>query len=211
MFKVDQFAEDNLEVQHALIERHPLGLLIGNNADGRLNANPIPFSLVRDAGPFGVLRAHIARTNPQWSELEAASECLVVFQGEEAYVSPNWYPTKKVHGKVVPTWNYVTVHAWGVPTIIEDSSWILDQLNGLTDHQESEQARPWAVDDAPPKFTAAMVNAIVGIEVRITEIQGKWKVSQNRRSEDVQGVYVGLTASGQAEMAKQVAKHLDAQ
>ena len=208
MYQVKHFAEDRLEVQHTLIEKHPLGLLICNDDKGRLLANPIPFKLIREGGELGTLQAHMARPNPQWSQLKEVQECLVVFQGEEAYISPNWYPTKQEHGKVVPTWNYVTVHTWGVPTVIDDPDWIRSQVDRLTAQQEADQATPWQVDDAPPDFSASMIRGIVGIEIAISEIQGKWKVSQNRPAADVQGVHDGLSSVGETAMAQQVARHI---
>lgn len=208
MYQVKHFREDREDVQHALIEAHPLGLLICNDADGRPTANPVPFILRREAGSLGTLQAHVARPNPQWRELQSVKECLVVFQGEDAYISPNWYPTKKEHGKVVPTWNYVTVHAWGKPSVIHDPQWIRAQIDQLTSQQEAAQSIPWKVDDAPEDFTASMINGIVGIEIAITEIQGKWKVSQNRPNTDIEGVFAGLAAIGKHSMADEVAKHL---
>lgn len=208
MHEVRQFAEDRLEVQHDLIEKHPLGLLICNDDEGRLVANPIPFTLIREKGSKGTLKAHLARPNPQWSQLRNSKECLVVFQAEEAYISPNWYPTKRQHGKVVPTWNYVTVHVWGVPTVFDDPNWIRAQVDSLTAQQEEGQSRPWTVDDAPSEFTTAMLKAVVGVEIEISQIQGKWKVSQNRREADLQGVHDGLSAIGETPMARQVAKHI---
>ena len=208
MYQVKHFAEDRLEVQHSLIEKHPLGLLICSDDSGRLVANPIPFKLVRERGNLGTLQAHMARPNPQWAQLKGQQECLVVFQGEEAYISPNWYPTKKEHGKVVPTWNYVTVHTWGVPTVVDDPDWIRSQVDRLTAQQEADQTVPWKVDDAPPEYSASMLRGIVGLEIVISEIQGKWKVSQNRPAEDIQGVRDGLAAIGETSMAHQVAHHV---
>jgi len=208
MYQVKHFAEDRLEVQHSLIEKHPLGLLICSDDGGRLVANPIPFKLVRERGNLGALQAHMARPNPQWAQLKKQQECLVVFQGEEAYISPNWYPTKKEHGKVVPTWNYVAVHAWGVPTVVDDPDWIRSQVDRLTAQQEADQAIPWKVDDAPPEYSASMLRGIIGIEVEISEIQGKWKVSQNRPAVDIQGVHDGLVSLGELSMAQQVTDKL---
>ena len=208
MYEVKHFVEDRLDVQHDLIQSHPLGLLICDDADGRHMANPIPFTLVRKSGLLGTLQAHLARPNPQWLQLQNVEECLVVFQGEQAYISPNWYPTKKEHGKVVPTWNYVTVHVWGKPKVFDDQNWIRTQINALTTQQEANQATPWQVDDAPPQFTAAMLRGVVGVEIEITEIQGKWKVSQNRPTADIQGVRDGLASVGEVSMATQVAERL---
>ncbi len=209
MYRVNHFAEDRLDVQHELIEQHPLGLLISHNAQNRLLADPIPFTLIREQGELGILRAHIARPNPQFAQLPDAAECLVVFQGEEAYISPNWYPTKKAEGKVVPTWNYVTVHVWGKPSVIDDPDWVRSQIDHLTKQQEASQPNPWQVDDAPANFTFALIKGIVGIEIAISEIQGKWKVSQNRPATDIAGVHTGLSAAGMSAMADRVAKHID--
>ncbi|MEO0435695.1 MAG: FMN-binding negative transcriptional regulator [Pseudomonadota bacterium] len=210
MYEVKHFIEDRLDVQHDLIEAHPLGLLICNDSTGRLAANSIPFTIRRDLGELGTLRAHIARANPQWSELKKGRECLTIFQGEEAYVSPNWYPTKQKHGKVVPTWNYVTVQVWGTPLVIDDPDWLRAQIDEMTDRQEASQVKPWAVGDAPAEFTSSMIRGIVGIELAIREIKGKWKVSQNRPQEDIKGVVSGLSDAGKDAIANQVAQHVAA-
>ncbi len=214
MYDVPQFAETRLPVQHALIRGHPLGLIICQDSQGRLSANPLPFIIDPDDSTRGTLLAHMARPNPQWQILDTADECLVVFQGPQAYVTPAWYPSKQQHGKVVPTWNYATVHAWGCPEIIDDPSWIRGQIDRLTTQQEAAQQQaiqqeasrhqPWQVDDAPPDFTASMLQAIVGIRIPISRIEGKWKVSQNRPAEDVAGVAAGFAAAGDAAMAKLV-------
>ncbi|MEL7312824.1 MAG: FMN-binding negative transcriptional regulator [Pseudomonadota bacterium] len=208
MYEAKHFAEDRIDVQHALIRQHPLGLLICNGADGRINANPVPFLLLPDRGELGVLRAHVARENPQWRQIHEADDCLVVFQGPEAYVSPNWYPSKQGHGRVVPTWNYVTVHVRGVPSVSENAQWLHEQVERMTDQQEATQSSPWEVTDAPQNYTRALLKAIVGIEIRITEIQGKWKLSQNRKTQDIVGVHEGLTGEGHTALADQVADHI---
>ncbi|MEO0439117.1 MAG: FMN-binding negative transcriptional regulator [Pseudomonadota bacterium] len=208
MYEVKHFVEDRLDVQHDLIEAHPLGLLVCNDGAGRLFANSIPFTIRRDLGKLGTLRAHLARANPQWSELKKGMECLTVFQGEEAYVSPNWYPSKQKHGKVVPTWNYITVQVWAEPVVIEDPEWLRAQIDEITNRHESSQPKPWEVDDAPAEFTSSMIRGIVGVELEIREIKGKWKVSQNRPQEDIQGVFSGLSNAGKAAIADHVAEHL---
>ena len=195
MYQPPHFREDRLEVQHALIRSHPLGLLV-TAGPGGLMANPIPFLIYPDESEFGTLRAHVARGNPQWRELGSVEECLVVFQGPHSYVSPSWYATKQETGKVVPTWNYVTVHAWGRPRVVEDTAWLRRQIEDLTASQEQRRAPPWAVDDAPEPFIAAQLRGIVGIEIPVTRIEGKWKVSQNRPEADRAGVVAGLTAEG---------------
>ena len=131
-----------------------------------------------------------------------------MFQGEEAYVSPNWYPSKQKHGKVVPTWNYITVQVWAEPVVIEDPDWLRAQIDEITNRHESSQPKPWAVGDAPAEFTSSMIRGIVGVELEIKEIKGKWKVSQNRPQEDIQGVFSGLSNAGKAAIADHVAQHL---
>jgi transcriptional regulator len=196
MYQPPHFREDRLAVQHALIREHPLGLLITAGAGG-LQANPIPFVLDEAGGERGTLRAHLARANPQGKEeLSAADECLVVFQGPQTYISPSFYPTKHEHGKVVPTWNYITVHAWGRPQVIDDVAWLRRNVEALTARHEARRALPWQVSDAPESYLASQLKGIVGVEIVIARIEGKWKVSQNRPAVDRAGVVAGLRGSG---------------
>jgi transcriptional regulator len=195
MYQPPHFREDRLEVQHALIRAQPLGLLV-TAGPGGLQANHIPFLVDTDGSPHGTLRAHLARGNPQWRELAAVEECLVAFQGPQTYISPSLYPTKHEHGKAVPTWNYITVHAWGRPQVIDDVSWLRRQVDDLTSHQEGSRPAPWTVSDAPESYVAAQLKGIVGIEIPIARIEGKWKVSQNRPTVDRAGVVAGLRGSG---------------
>src|ERR1700742_829513 len=158
MYQPPHFREDRIEVQHQLIRAHPLGLLITAGPSGLL-ANLFPFLLDADGSDHngsekGTLRLHIARANPQWKELEAVEECLVVFQGAQDYVTPSWYATKRETGKVVPTWNYATVHAWGRPRVMNDDSWLRKQIEDLTDSREVHRTEPWLVSDAPEDFVA---------------------------------------------------------
>lgn len=204
MYQPPHFRDDSRAAQHALIRANPLGLLVTAGAGG-LTANPIPF-LLDDAGPHGVLQAHLARANPQGQDLAAAEECLVVFQGPQGYVTPSWYASKSEHGRVVPTWNYATVHAWGRPRVIEDADWLGRQIADLTALREAPRAEPWAVADAPAPFVAAQVRGILGIEIPITRIEGKWKMSQNRPEADRHGVIAGLRAEGEAGLAGLVAE-----
>ncbi len=206
MYQPPHHREDRLEVQHALIRAHPLGLLV-TAGPGGLVANPIPFLVEAAGAPLGVLRAHCARANPQWRELAAVEECLVVFQGPQAYVTPSWYPSKAEAGKVVPTWNYATVHAWGRPRVVEEADWLRRQIADLTGAQEAGRAQPWQVSDAPADYLAAMIRGIVGIEIPIARIEGKWKVSQNRPEADRAGVAAGLAAEGEAAMAALVSEY----
>ncbi len=201
LYQPPAFREDRLEVQHGLIRACPLGLLVTAGPAGLL-ANPIPFLVDPAAAPLGLLQAHLARANPQLAELAQVEECLVVFQGPQAYVSPSWYASKQEHGRVVPTWNYVTVHAWGRPRVLDDAGWIAWQTDALTRAQEAAMPQPWAVEDAPADFVAAHRRAIVGLTVEITRIEGKWKVSQNRPEGDRRGVAEGIGG----EMARVVAE-----
>lgn len=207
MYQPPHFREDDLDTQHALIRAHPLGLLITAGAGG-IVANSVPFLIDRDGTPFGTLRAHVARANPQWGEIGAGAEALVVFQGAESYITPSWYRTKVETGKVVPTWNYAIVQARGTARAIEDPAWLRAQIEALTDGQEGRRAEPWHVGDAPEPFVAAQVRAIVGIEIPVRAIEGKWKVSQNRPEADRDGVARGLTGEGlDMEMADLVKRY----
>ncbi|MDE2243052.1 MAG: FMN-binding negative transcriptional regulator [Bradyrhizobium sp.] len=197
MYQPPAFREDRIEVQHQLIRAHPLGLLITAGPAGLL-ANLFPFLVDSEGTDKGTLRLHIARANPQWCELEAVEECLVVFRGPQDYVTPSWYETKRETGKVVPTWNYVTVHAWGRPRVIHDDVWLRRQIEDLTDSRESLRPAPWKVDDAPPDFIAAQMRGIIGIEIPISRIEGKWKMSQNRPEADRAGVAAGFREAGAA-------------
>jgi transcriptional regulator len=195
MYQPPHFREDRLEVQHALIRTHSLGLLV-TAGPGGLQANHVPFLVDADGSEHGTLRVHLARANPQLQELTTVTECLVVFQGPQQYISPSLYPTKREHGKVVPTWNYITVHAWGQPRVIDDAAWLRRQVEDLTLHKEGSRPAPWTVSDAPEQFVAAQLKGIIGIEIPIARIEGKWKVSQNRPAVDQTGVVAGLRGNG---------------
>jgi transcriptional regulator len=191
MYQPPHFREDRLDVQHALIRAYPLGLLVTFGGAG-LVANPVPFVIDPSASPLGTLRAHLSRANAQWRDFDPDHEALVVFQGAEAYITPSWYEAKRQHGKVVPTWNYAMVQAYGRLRVMDDPAWLLGQISTMTAAQEAAQPEPWSVGDAPPPFVAAQLKGIVGIEIDITRIEGKWKVSQNRSEADRQGVSAGL-------------------
>lgn len=196
MYTPPLFREDRLDAQHGLIRARPLGLLITHGAAG-LAASPLPFLLDADASPLGTLRGHLARRNPHWRDL-GDGDALVVFRDVDAYVTPSWYATKRETGKVVPTWNYVMVQVRGRPRAVEDGEWLARHVADLTDRQEAGRAAPWAVSDAPERFVAGQLKGIVGVEVAIGRIEGKWKVSQNRPEADRAGVIDGLTAQGDA-------------
>ncbi|MER8501964.1 FMN-binding negative transcriptional regulator [Mesorhizobium sp. M0904] len=199
MYQPPHFQETRPDVLHGLIRAHPLGLLVSNGTEGPI-ANAIPFlldapSLLNaDVPPNGRLRAHLAKANPQWRLLADSPlvPVLVVFQGADAYVTPSWYETKRETGKVVPTWNYAIVQVRGIVTVIEDQDWLAEQISDLTMSQEGSRPAPWAVTDAPAPFIQSQIKGIVGLEIEITEISGKWKVSQNRPAGDRVGVAEGL-------------------
>lgn len=200
MYLPPHFREDRRDVQHALVRARPLGTLVTAGPAG-LVANHVPFLLYADEGPHGTLRAHLARANPQLAELAQANECLAIFHGDEDYISPGWYATKRETGKVVPTWNFMTVHAWGAPRVIDDAAWLRRQVEDLTNVHEARQPAPWQVDDAPADYLATMLKGIVGVEIPIARIEGKWKMSQNRSEADRAGIRAGLRAQGKDDFA----------
>ncbi len=196
MYSPAHFAEHRPEVLHRLIREQPFGLLVTQSvSSGMLVADGVPFILDDDpAGGPGVLRTHVARANPLWREARTDLDSLVVFQGAQAYVSPAWYPGKAEHGKVVPTWNYVMVQACGRLRAIDDAAWLHAFVSRLTDRHEATREVPWAVSDAPAPYIEQMTKAIVGIEIVLSSIEGKWKVTQNRSAADREGVARGLVA-----------------
>jgi len=202
MYCSAHFAETRPEVLRDLIRLHPLGTIVTMGPDG-LRADHVP-CLVEDAGPHGVLRAHVARANPLWRDTATDIDVLVVFQGPNRYVTPSWYATKHETGKVVPTWNYMVVHAHGQLRVVDDAPWVHALVSRLTDRFESERDAPWKVSDAPADFVGQQLRAIVGIEIPIARIEGKWKVSQNRVPADRQGVASGLRDVGADVMAREV-------
>jgi transcriptional regulator len=191
MYEPPLHRQEDLAALHALIRAQPLALLVSHGSSGLL-ANAIPFTLVDDGSRFGLLRCHVARANPQWRDLAAGGEALVVFQGADAYITPSWYATKRETGKVVPTWNYLMVQARGTPRVVEAADWLRAQVEQLTREREGSRERPWAVGDAPEDFIASQLRAIVGVEMPIADLRGKWKASQNRNEADREGVIAGL-------------------
>lgn len=184
------FEETRSEVLHALMRERPFATLVTQGADG-LTANHLPLHLDTAGSELGVLQGHVARANPLW-KTAADTEVLVIFQGPQAYVSPSWYPTKREHGKAVPTWNYVVVHARGRVRAIDDPAWLRAQLETLVESHEAGMAEPWRISDAPPDYIENMLKAIVGIEITLTELTGKWKTSQNQPEINRAGVVAGL-------------------
>ena len=186
------FREDRLEVLHAFVRSHPLGLLISHGPSGLL-ANLLPFVLQAEGTERGVLQAHMARANPQWQELDE-QPVLVVFRGADAYVSPSLYVTKKETGKVVPTWNYAMVQVRGKARVRDRVDWLTPQLHALTSGREATREHPWAVTDAPADYIEAQKKAIVGLELPIASIEGKWKVSQNQPEANRRSVVAAFSA-----------------
>jgi transcriptional regulator len=183
--------EKRVPVMHALMAAHPLGTLVTLGSSG-LFASHIPMVLEDDGSEFGVLRGHIARGNGQWRDFAPTVDALAIFAGHHHYITPNWYPGKREHGKEVPTWNYAVVHAYGPLKAIEDEHWLMAFLNRLTDTHEAASPKPWKVSDAPADFIQTMLKGIVGLEMPIRRLEGKWKVSQNRTEQDRKGVVEGL-------------------
>ena len=200
MYQPPHFRVEDLETQHALIRAHPLALVITHGGAG-LTANPVPVHLDSAASQKGTIRLHMARANTQWQEIRDEADLLLVFQGIDTYVTPSFYETKRQTGKVVPTWNYAVVQVRGRATVREDHNWLRAQIEALTEGHETPRPTPWAVGDAPEDFIAQQIRAIVGVEIEITEITGKWKVSQNRNAADRQGVAAGYEAEGRSDMA----------
>lgn len=205
MYTPKHFEETRPEVLRDLIGAHPLATVVTTTARG-VDANPIPLLWRADGSAHGTLIGHVARANPMWKDHRPEVEVLVIFQGPAAYITPAWYPTKAETGKVVPTWNYAVVHARGTMRAIEDRAWLRAQIEALTTHMESPRASPWAVADAPADYIEAMLGAIVGIEIAISDLGGKWKASQNQPARNQDGVIAGLMATASDTTAEAMAK-----
>jgi transcriptional regulator len=195
MYTPKHFEEPRVAVMHELMRARPLATLV-TLASAGLNANHIPLHLIDQPAPFGTLRGHVARANPLWSDFAKDVEVLAIFHGPDSYITPSWYATKQETGKVVPTWNYAVVHAYGTLRVIDDAAWVRAQIEALTAHNEFGFAHPWSVSDAPHEFTDKLIEAIVGFEIVITKLSGKWKVSQNQPAKNQAGVIAGLNSSG---------------
>lgn len=208
MYLPAHFHETRLGVMHDLMRTHPLATLVtlastaSRQGAPSMIANHLPLEIHADSSPNGTLCGHMARANPAWREHPSGTDVLVIFQGPQAYVSPSWYPSKQRDGKVVPTWNYAVVHAYGALQVIEDAAWLRGLVGRLTTTHEAVQQTPWKVEDAPSEFIDRMLSMIVGFEIPIARIEGKWKMSQNRPAEDRAGVASGLpaTADGVADL-----------
>lgn len=197
MYLPAHFEEKRPEILRELIATHPLGGLVTLGSGG-LTANHLPFEFEPGASGNGILRAHVARANPVWRDHDAMLEALVIFQGPQAYISPTWYATKEETHQVVPTYNYCVVHAHGFIRVLDNPEWVRAQVERLTRLFEGRQEKPWAVADAPADFIERQVQAIVGLEITITRIEGKWKASQNRKNEDRARVAEALGADPMA-------------
>jgi len=197
MYTPPAFAQDDLATIHGMIRAAGLATLVTMTEDG-LIGTPLPLILKEDEGPFGTLHGHLARPNPQW-KLTPQADALVIFPGPDAYVSPSWYASKAEHGKVVPTWNYSAVHAYGTPEFFDDPDRLLQVVSTLTDRHEAGRPAPWAVADAPEKYVQAQLRGIVGLKLEISRLEGKQKFSQNKPEADRAGVARGL--AGEADPA----------
>jgi transcriptional regulator len=195
MYVPKHFEETGVEILHELIRAHPMAALVTLTPDG-LDANHIPFEIDPEPAPFGTLRGHVARANVLWRDFAREVQALAIFQGPDTYISPSWYPTKQETGRVVPTWNYAVVHAHGPLRVIEDRSWLREFVERLTNRHEASRSDPWNVTDAPADYLDKQLGAIVGLEMPITRLIGKWKVSQNRPARDQDGVVEGLLQEG---------------
>ena len=183
--------ETRPEVIRGLIESHPLATLITLGGAG-LFASHLPMLFELGDGPHGTLRGHMARGNSQWKDFSSDVDALAIFAGPEHYITPSWYPEKAQDGKVVPTWNYAVVHAYGPLRIVEDAAWLLAHVRALTERHEGSFAQPWSVDDAPAEYVAGLTRGIVGVELPVRRIEGKWKVSQNKSKETREAIGQGL-------------------
>ena len=198
VYNPQHFREERIEILHGLIRAHSLATLVTVSARG-LEASHVPLLLDPDPMPRGTLRGHLSRANPQWRDLPADAAALAIFSGPQHYVSPSWYPSKREHGRVVPTWNYAVVHAYGRLRLIEDEERLLGIVRELTRTHEAGQERPWKVEDAPKEFVDGQLKAIIGFEMAIERLEGKWKTSQNRPPADRAGVAAALRALGDEE------------
>ncbi|WP_024301282.1 FMN-binding negative transcriptional regulator [Pseudogulbenkiania sp. MAI-1] len=205
MYVPKHFEAPSVEAMHELMRTAPLATLVSSTSVG-LEANHIPLLWSPDpAAPSGCLRGHVARANPLWRNVTGESEVLAIFHGPDAYVSPGWYPSKQEDGKVVPTWNYVAVHAHGRLRTIDDRDWLREQLTLLTAEHEAGMASPWQLTDAPAGYIDKLMGAVVGIEIVISRLEGKWKASQNQPVANRDGVAAGLAVSGRAGAARMAA------
>jgi transcriptional regulator len=201
MYVPPHFSESRPEALHRIIREHPLGML-ARVQDGALDADHIPFEFDPSRGVLGTLTAHVARANPLWQRCPSGTPVLVVFRGSASYISPSWYPSKHETHRQVPTWNYEVVHAHGTLTVHDDERFLRGLVARLTRHHEAAEPRPWKMGEAPPDYIQTMISNIVGIEVAITSLVGKSKLSQNKEARDREGAAHTLAERGQAELAR---------
>jgi transcriptional regulator len=209
MYQPEHYRVEDLKLMHALMRARPFAALVSVSPAG-LCATHLP-TVLKDDGPYGCIECHLARANPHWKDLARGEEALMIFQGPEGYITPNWYPTKAEHGKVVPTWNYAVVHLYGRPQVMDDKQWLRRHVTELTAQQESGESKPWALSDAPDSYIEVMLRGIVGFRFAIERIEGKWKMSQNREAKDREGVVNGLVRRGEGddpEMAEIVLRQI---
>ena len=209
MFMPDHFRVEDAGEMHALMRARPFAALVSMTPSG-LYGTHLP-TVVKDEGRFGTIECHLARANPHWKDLAAGSEAMMIFQGADGYITPNWYATKAQTGKAVPTWNYAIVHAYGRPAIMSDKEWLKRHVTELSAQQERSEPQPWAVSDAPENYIDVMLRGIVGFRFEITRLEGKWKMSQNREPQDRLGVIDGLKARASGddiEIAEAVARKM---
>ncbi len=207
MYVPTHFQINDASELHRIMTNYPLGVLITTNAG--LDANHLPFLFDANEGELGVLRAHVARANPVWEQVANGSEVLVIFRGEESYISPNWYPSKHETHRQVPTWNYEVVHAHGKMTVHDDEKFLRGVVGRLTKTHEAMEPKPWKMSDAPQDYMDAMLNAIVGIQITITRLEGKAKLSQNREPRDLHGAAEALTSLGKNGLADNMKRQLN--
>jgi len=197
LYNPKHFEETRVDVLHDHVRSHPLATFVTLTSRG-LNANHLPLLLKAEPGPFGALHGHVSRANPVWKDLDSSVDALAIFSGPSAYISPSWYPTKARNGEAVPTWNYAVVHAYGRVRIVEDPEWLRTHVDALSRAHEDGRPEPWTIADAPGKYIDRLLGGIVGFEIPVTRLEGKWKVSQNHPAENRAGVVSGLTSSGDA-------------
>lgn len=195
MYTPPHFEETRVDLLQDLIRARSFGTLVSCGSGGP-EANHLPFIVIPEAGGYGTLQCHVARGNPVWRRVDGAGQVLVIFLGPDAYVSPTWYPGKEATGRAVPTWNYVAVHAYGVARVVEDRQWLRAHLEALTLRHESGRGAPWRLSDAPADYIERMIGGVVGIEIPVSRLLGKCKLSQNRSAADRAGVVEGLCGEG---------------
>jgi len=192
MHQPDHFRIEDVQEMHALMRARPFAALVSAGASG-LYGTHLP-TVLKDEGSYGTIECHLARANPHWKDLAEGGEAMMIFQGPEGYITPNWYATKAHTGKAVPTWNYAIVHAYGRPSVMKEKEWLLRHVTELSEQQERSEPQPWAVSDAPESYIDVMLRGIIGFRFEITRLEGKWKMSQNREMQDRIGVIDGLKA-----------------